>query len=250
MWQKLLIWITLSLLGILSVRAQADKTVGSEVGKSDSLIVHKVRRLSLDVSGTFNMFAAGNVNQGVRPAGSMTFRFSKQFTNFMLESGLRWNWRDYNLRGFNIEYAPQITRLKWNSHSLKMPFYFGWIESDRLFGHEFTGTVKFGTYFACGLSGTGMLYRYDKEGWLSVVDIDNIYKDKEGFEAFRRFDVGMHLEWEIYLDNKWKFGISYTKGWRNIHPTYDNRMKNEMISLSFGYIFDFKDFGIKRIPVD
>lgn len=192
----------------------------------------EMMRLRLEAGGSINALAGSNVHQPARPEGNFGIMISRDLSWSFWETGLRWNWRQYNMKGFIPQYAEGVTRLDAFANTIEIPFMAGIL----LFENKSIQYVlKAGIYLETGLFSRGTLYSTDADGKPAQTDIGNIYRSDMGFESFRRFDVGGRLGIDVYIKD-WKFGFEYTHGWRDIHTGYDRHIKNKNFSISVGYV--------------
>ncbi len=193
-------------------------------------------RVRLEVCGGINALDASNVYQPIKPEGSFGILINRNVSWSLWETGLRWNWRQYNLKGFIPQYAPETTKLETFTNTLEIPLTIGALLREN---NNIQYALKMGIYLEAGLFGNGTLYKTDKTGAVIQQKIDNVYKDLLNFTPFQRFDIGGRLGIDIYVKD-WKFGFEYTHGWRDIHTGYDRHIKNKNFNLSVGYIIKEK----------
>lgn len=192
----------------------------------------EMMRLRIEAGGSINALAGSNVHQPPRPEGNFGIMISRDLSWSFWETGLRWNWRQYNMEGFIPLYAGDITRLDAFANTFEIPFTAGILLYEN---KSIQYVLKAGIYLETGLFGSGTLYSTDSNGKPVQTEISNIYGSNREFEPFRRFDVGGRLGFDVYVKN-WKFGFEYTTGWRDIHTGYDRHIKNKNFSVSVGYV--------------
>lgn len=197
----------------------------------------------IEAAGSMNRLAASNLSQPVKPEGSLGLYVNRNLLWSLWETGLKWNWRQYDMTGFIPQYAPGMTKFTASANTLEIPLTFGFLMEE---SKNIKYVVKAGMYFEFGLFGNGTQYTSNEDGTETAVKISNIYKSQLNFNPFQRFDVGGRLGIDIYL-NKWKVGFEYTHGWRDIQTNWDRHIKNKNLTLSVGYFFKTKEHK-KRQP--
>lgn len=209
--------------------------------KSDAVSSIDETRIGFDVTGSFNAIASSNLSQGIQPAGSAGFFINRKLGKTLFETGLRYNWRQYELTGFIPQYAPGISQVDLQTNSLELPIMLGRMVQDfGIISPTVHYVFKFGMYMSVGMFGSGTIRQANADGTFTLVDIDNVYKKQEGFDPLRRFDIGGRVAVEVYVANRWKIGLSYTRGWLDIQPTLDRHMKTKSFDISVGYVFKYK----------
>lgn len=92
---------------------------------NDLPMLPDMMRIRLEVSGGINALDASNVYQPIKPEGSFGILINRNVSWSLWETGLRWNWRQYNLKGFIPQYAPETTKLETFTNTLEIPFTIG-----------------------------------------------------------------------------------------------------------------------------
>ncbi len=245
---KQLVFVFMALLlgvGTITAQKEADKSVRNYYD-------YNYLRIGVDAGVGLNSVSASNVQQPLQLNQSAGVYINYCGAGFILvESGLRWNRRQFNLNNFNSEYTKTVNRLDVSVNNLEVPILLGGlikINRDRS-KPDIRLAVKLGMYFAVGLNGSGSLYGTNDAGGAFESHIDNVFENQKmeygDYDKFKRFDMGGKIGFDVYFD-RFKIGFMYTRGWLDMNKTYDRHIKTKSFDFTVGYTFKLSK---KEMPI-
>ncbi len=170
-------------------------------------------RYGIAVGAGMNSIATSNLSQKLQLNVSAGAYTSWTVSSAVIETGLWWNRRDYNLTGFIPQYS-DMTRLKTHLNFIEIPLKLGWeIYLSDFKKQSVSLTPSIGMYGACAVD--------------------------DSMNGFRRFDIGGTLGLQLNV-NRWSYRFDYRHGWRDINTRIDRHIKTRSFDFSIGYAFIIK----------
>ncbi len=189
----------------------------AEVPKArlDSIHDATMMRTGITFGYGLNSVSASNVHQSLQSNFGAGWYINWMCGSLFFETGLNWQNREYDLKGFIPQYT-SIESLHKRLNYIDIPIKLGIAIGMADFGFPRRAVIlipNVGMYGAC---------------------LANRHTD-----GFRRMDLGGTIGFELYV-KRFRFGFSYKRGWIDTNTHIDRHIKTKSFDFTIGYTFGTK----------
>jgi hypothetical protein len=210
-----------------------------------ALSLHSQSKYGVEIGGIYNnMFVSNNEvapKFSYRAGGFVNYSI---FDSDIMGAGIYYVKKGVTLSEFIPQYAGYIQKMDVSMNYIELvPISMRFLNPKNSDSKKFRVVPVLSLYASYGFSGNGTLTGVDENNRIFTKKIDNIFKDYQfvennvnyGFEGFKSFDIGGKLGLDC-IYKQFIFRLNWTGGLINI-SSYDKKLKNNSLDLSFCYLF-------------